>query len=136
QLIENTNAVPVLIAKNNGFSKRRTELPETRLCSELNRAARRASRVWFPASTAQQDATSFPSLFAILARPAPNFFATPRILAIVAWFGKGVESSQGGASSAMAADRKPEFFAGKGLKIGIIGCGYVGLPLALRFADV
>src|SRR5271154_2489678 len=36
----------------------------------------------------------------------------------------------------MAAERKPEFFAGKDLKIGIIGCGYVGLPLALRFADV
>ena len=36
----------------------------------------------------------------------------------------------------MAADRKPEFFAGKDIKIGIIGCGYVGLPLALRFADV
>jgi len=36
----------------------------------------------------------------------------------------------------MAKDRKPEFFAGKDLKIGIIGCGYVGLPLALRFADV
>jgi UDP-N-acetyl-D-glucosamine dehydrogenase len=36
----------------------------------------------------------------------------------------------------MGADRKPEFFAGKGVKIGIIGCGYVGLPLALRFADV
>jgi UDP-N-acetyl-D-glucosamine dehydrogenase len=35
----------------------------------------------------------------------------------------------------MAADRTPEFFAGKGLRIGIIGCGYVGLPLALRFAD-
>ena len=33
-------------------------------------------------------------------------------------------------------DRKPEFFANKGIKIGIIGCGYVGLPLALRFADV
>ena len=33
-------------------------------------------------------------------------------------------------------DRKPEFFADKGIKIGIIGCGYVGLPLALRFADV
>jgi len=32
--------------------------------------------------------------------------------------------------------RKPEFFAGKDIKIGIIGCGYVGLPLALRFADV
>jgi UDP-N-acetyl-D-glucosamine dehydrogenase len=37
---------------------------------------------------------------------------------------------------AMSADRKPEFFAGKGIQIGIIGCGYVGLPLALRFADV
>jgi UDP-N-acetyl-D-glucosamine dehydrogenase len=36
----------------------------------------------------------------------------------------------------MAVERKPEFFAGKGIKIGIIGCGYVGLPLALRFADV
>ena len=36
----------------------------------------------------------------------------------------------------MPGDRKPEFFAGKDVKIGIIGCGYVGLPLALRFADV
>ncbi len=36
----------------------------------------------------------------------------------------------------MGVDRKPEFFAGKDIKIGIIGCGYVGLPLALRFADV
>ncbi len=36
----------------------------------------------------------------------------------------------------MSAERKPEFFAGKGIHIGIIGCGYVGLPLALRFADV
>ena len=36
----------------------------------------------------------------------------------------------------MSADRKPEFFAGKDAHIGIIGCGYVGLPLALRFADV
>ncbi|HXX19762.1 MAG TPA: nucleotide sugar dehydrogenase [Candidatus Acidoferrum sp.] len=36
----------------------------------------------------------------------------------------------------MAAERKPEFFAGKDIKVGIIGCGYVGLPLALRFADV
>jgi len=36
----------------------------------------------------------------------------------------------------MGAERKPEFFAGKGIRIGIIGCGYVGLPLALRFADV
>ena len=36
----------------------------------------------------------------------------------------------------MTTERKPEFFAGKGIQIGIIGCGYVGLPLALRFADV
>src|ERR1700730_1887828 len=36
----------------------------------------------------------------------------------------------------MASERTPEFFAGKDLKIGIMGCGYVGLPLALRFADV
>ncbi len=36
----------------------------------------------------------------------------------------------------MSAERTPEFFAGKGIKIGIIGCGYVGLPLALRFCDV
>jgi len=26
----------------------------------------------------------------------------------------------------MAVERKPEFFAGKDIKIGIIGCGYVG----------
>jgi len=36
----------------------------------------------------------------------------------------------------MVTQRKPEFFGGKDLRIGIIGCGYVGLPLALRFADV
>ena len=36
----------------------------------------------------------------------------------------------------MCAERSPEFFAGKNIKVGIIGCGYVGLPLALRFADV
>jgi len=36
----------------------------------------------------------------------------------------------------MNADRKPEFFARENIKVGIIGCGYVGLPLALRFADV
>jgi UDP-N-acetyl-D-glucosamine dehydrogenase len=35
----------------------------------------------------------------------------------------------------MSVDRKPEFFAGKELRVGIIGCGYVGLPLALRFAE-
>ncbi len=36
----------------------------------------------------------------------------------------------------MSTERKPEFFAGKDAHVGIIGCGYVGLPLALRFADV
>jgi UDP-N-acetyl-D-glucosamine dehydrogenase len=35
----------------------------------------------------------------------------------------------------MATDRKPEFFKGAQLKVGIIGCGYVGLPLGLRFAE-
>src|SRR5262249_269861 len=36
----------------------------------------------------------------------------------------------------MAADRKPESFKASQLRVGIIGCGYVGLPLALRFAEV
>src|ERR1700747_70301 len=35
----------------------------------------------------------------------------------------------------MPTDRRPEFFKGAQLKVGIIGCGYVGLPLALRFAE-
>jgi len=35
-----------------------------------------------------------------------------------------------------SAERTPEFFGGKGISVGIIGCGYVGLPLALRFSDV
>jgi UDP-N-acetyl-D-glucosamine dehydrogenase len=35
----------------------------------------------------------------------------------------------------MAGGRTPEHFAGKGLQVGIVGCGYVGLPLALRFAE-
>jgi UDP-N-acetyl-D-glucosamine dehydrogenase len=30
----------------------------------------------------------------------------------------------------------PDFFAGQQRKVGVIGCGYVGLPLALRFAEV
>ncbi len=36
----------------------------------------------------------------------------------------------------MATRRSPEFFAGQKIKVGIIGCGYVGLPLALRFAEL
>jgi UDP-N-acetyl-D-glucosamine dehydrogenase len=35
----------------------------------------------------------------------------------------------------MSASRSPDYFAGRDLRVGIIGCGYVGLPLALRFAD-
>jgi UDP-N-acetyl-D-glucosamine dehydrogenase len=35
----------------------------------------------------------------------------------------------------MPLERKPEFFKGTQLKVAIIGCGYVGLPLALRFAE-
>ena len=35
----------------------------------------------------------------------------------------------------MATDKRPEFFKGAQLKVAIIGCGYVGLPLALRFAE-
>src|ERR1700756_3410437 len=35
----------------------------------------------------------------------------------------------------MPIDRRPEFFKGAQLKVAIIGCGYVGLPLGLRFAE-
>ena len=35
----------------------------------------------------------------------------------------------------MPIERKPEFFKGARLKVGVIGCGYVGLPLGLRFAE-
>jgi UDP-N-acetyl-D-glucosamine dehydrogenase len=35
----------------------------------------------------------------------------------------------------MPLEKKPEFFKGAQLKVAIIGCGYVGLPLALRFAE-
>jgi UDP-N-acetyl-D-glucosamine dehydrogenase len=31
--------------------------------------------------------------------------------------------------------REPDFFSSKSLRVGIMGCGYVGLPLALRFAE-
>src|SRR5438128_8056578 len=37
--------------------------------------------------------------------------------------------------TAKVTERKPEFFQGAPLNVGIIGCGYVGLPLALRFAE-
>jgi len=36
----------------------------------------------------------------------------------------------------MTKERKPDFFGSKSLNIGIIGCGYVGLPLALRFCEL
>jgi UDP-N-acetyl-D-glucosamine dehydrogenase len=35
----------------------------------------------------------------------------------------------------MPVDRRPEYFKGAQLRVGVIGCGYVGLPLALRFAE-
>ena len=35
----------------------------------------------------------------------------------------------------MKTERKPEYFKGAQLKVGVIGCGYVGLPLGLRFAE-
>src|ERR1700686_1911183 len=35
----------------------------------------------------------------------------------------------------MPTDRKPEYFKGAQLRVGITGCGYVGLPLGLRFAE-
>jgi UDP-N-acetyl-D-glucosamine dehydrogenase len=35
----------------------------------------------------------------------------------------------------MSVRRPPEYFAGKRIHVGIIGLGYVGLPLALRFAE-
>jgi len=35
----------------------------------------------------------------------------------------------------MPTDKRPEFFKGAQLKVAVIGCGYVGLPLALRFAE-
>src|ERR1700740_197635 len=35
----------------------------------------------------------------------------------------------------MPLERKPEFFQSAQLKGAIIECGYVGLPLALRFAE-
>ncbi|MBZ5645370.1 MAG: nucleotide sugar dehydrogenase [Acidobacteriia bacterium] len=35
----------------------------------------------------------------------------------------------------MATDRRPEYFKGSQLRVGIIGMGYVGLPLGLRFAE-
>src|ERR1700739_3017361 len=35
----------------------------------------------------------------------------------------------------MPTERRPEFFKGSQCRVGIIGCGYVGLPLGLRFAE-
>ena len=35
----------------------------------------------------------------------------------------------------MPTDRRPEYFKGAQLRVGIIGLGYVGLPLGLRFAE-
>jgi len=39
------------------------------------------------------------------------------------------------ATASMATDRRPEYFKGARLRVGISGCEYVGLPLGLRFAE-
>src|SRR5713226_4001943 len=63
-------------------------------------------------------------------------FLHPRNLAIFHWHNSSVLFLQvRRRASAMPTDRKPEFFKGSQLKVGIMGCGYVGLPLALRFAE-
>lgn len=38
-------------------------------------------------------------------------------------------------TTSMPTDRRPEFFKGAQLRVGIIGLGYVGLPLGLRFSE-
>jgi NADPH-dependent glutamate synthase beta subunit-like oxidoreductase len=43
--------------------------------------------------------------------------------------------NSGRQTSHMPMERKPEYFKGAQLKVGVIGCGYVGLPLGLRFAE-
>src|ERR1700691_1207878 len=62
-------------------------------------------------------------------------YCSKRFAAEVA-VGRTTNSNPSKRGGRMPGERPPEFFAGKGIKIGIIGCGYVGLPLALRFADV
>src|SRR6202163_2337930 len=46
-----------------------------------------------------------------------------------------IETLQEQRKTSMPTDRRPEYFKGAQLRVGIIGCGYVGLPLGLRFAE-
>ncbi len=46
-----------------------------------------------------------------------------------------IETQQERKETSMPTDRRPEYFKGAQLRVGIIGCGYVGLPLGLRFAE-
>ena len=46
-----------------------------------------------------------------------------------------METLQEQKTTSMPIDRRPEYFKGAQLRVGIIGCGYVGLPLGLRFAE-
>jgi UDP-N-acetyl-D-glucosamine dehydrogenase len=46
-----------------------------------------------------------------------------------------IETLQEQKTRSMPTDRRPEYFKGAQLRVGIIGCGYVGLPLGLRFAE-
>jgi hypothetical protein len=85
-----------------------------------------------------------PEALAILAHPANPFVQAHRETCYSCFSAQSVpplwaakiKNKRDRNGGRMPGDRKPEFFAGKDVKIGIIGCGYVGLPLALRFADV
>src|SRR5580704_4301318 len=47
----------------------------------------------------------------------------------------GVHNRMGVQNIAMATERTPDYFKNVDLKVGVVGCGYVGLPLGLRFAE-
>src|SRR6202161_4086540 len=58
-----------------------------------------------------------------------------REFVIVASSFADLEIRQEREKTSMPTDRRPEYFKGAQLRVGIIGCGYVGLPLGLRFAE-
>jgi UDP-N-acetyl-D-glucosamine dehydrogenase len=58
-----------------------------------------------------------------------------RKIAIFGDWADKMETLQAREITSMATGRKPEFFKGTQLRVAIIGCGYVGLPLGLRFAE-
>jgi UDP-N-acetyl-D-glucosamine dehydrogenase len=58
-----------------------------------------------------------------------------RKIAIFGDWADKMETLQEREITSMATGRKPEYFKGTQLRVAIIGCGYVGLPLGLRFAE-